>query len=108
MLKKILTIASAMFLGLNFGFISGLAPIYLVVTMVLFPKDPLNANILAACSLITSVISGIFTYIYAYKKKREHEDKNLFGFTLAVTFTVCALIMAIVLFIYAGNEQYRI
>ncbi len=108
MLKKILLIAATIFIGFNFGIISGMLPIYFIVSFVLFPKDPLNANIMAGFSIISAAIASITTYIYSYRKKREHEDTNVYLMTLAISFIIGAIVMAIGMFIYSAGDPYRI
>ena len=105
MFKKILLVISAILLGLNFGLVAGLSPIVLLFTMVLFPEDALNETVMTVTSIISAVISGISTYVYIYKKKREHESPNLFGTTLAVSFAIGAILMAVFLFIYMGDPN---
>ena len=108
MLKKILAITGNIFLGLNMGLISPFMPIYLVLALILFPAEPLNANVLAVFGLITAIITFIGVYIYCYKKKREHEELSLWGMTLALSFAVGATLITIALFIYASGEEFRI
>lgn len=108
MFKKILTIVGNIFLGLNAGLISPFMPIYLILAIILFPAEPLNANILAVFGLITAIIAFIGIYIYCYKKKREHEELSLWGMTLAISFAVGAALIAVILFIYAAGEEFRI
>ncbi len=108
MFKKIITIVGNIFMGLNTGLISPFMPFFLVLAMVLFPEEPLNANILAVFGIITAVIAFIGIYIYSYKKKREHEYLSLWGMTYWVSFAVGALLIAVILFIYAAGEEFRI
>ncbi len=108
MFKKILTIVGNIFLGLNTGLISPFMPIYLMLSLILFPGDPLNANILAVFGFITAVITAIGIYVYCYRKKREHEDLSLWGMTLAVSFLVGAVLISVIMFIYAAGEEFRI
>ena len=108
MFKKIVTLVGNMFLGLNLGLISPFMPIYLILSIVLFENDPLNANILAVCGLITAVLTFIGVYIYCYKKKREHENLSLWGMTLALSFAIGATLITVLLFIYASGEEFRI
>ncbi len=108
MFKKILAIVGNIFLGLNTGLISPFMPIYLVLALILFPAEPLNANILAVFGLITAIISFIGIYIYCYKKRREHESLSLWGMTLATSFAVGAVLITVILFIYAAGEEFRI
>ena len=105
MLKKILLTVGAIILGLNFGIIAGFSPIILLVTLVLFPEDALNETVMIVTSFICALISGVGAYIYAYKKKREHESPNLYGMALAVSFVIGAVLMAIFLFIYLGDPN---
>lgn len=105
MLKKILLTVGAILLGLNFGIIAGFSPIILLVTLVLFPEDALNETVMIVTSFICAAIAGISTYIYAYRKKREHESPNLYGMALAISFVVGAILMAIFLFIYLGDPN---
>ncbi len=107
MVKKVLLIAGAIFLGLNFGMISGFMPILLIIGLVLFP-DGLQANVLAGYSVFTALVAGILTYIHMYRKKREHDSPSPYLMALAWSFVAGAVIIAIALFIYSGNEIYRI
>lgn len=108
MFKKIMKIVGNIFLGLNMGLISPFMPIYLILAVILFPKEPLNANILAVFGIITAIITFIGVYIYCYKKKREHEELSLWGMTLALSFAVGAVLITVLLFIYAAGEEFRI
>ncbi|MBE7092144.1 MAG: hypothetical protein E7365_03070 [Clostridiales bacterium] len=108
MFKKIITIAGNIFLGINAGMISPFMPIYLILALVLFPEEPLNANILAVFGVITAIITFLGVYIYSYKKKREHEGLSLWGMTLSLSFAVGALLIAVIMFIYAAGEEFRI
>ena len=105
MLKKILLTVGAILLGLNFGAIAGFSPIILLVTLALFPEDALNETVMIVTSFICAAIAGISTYIYAYRKKREHESPNLYGVALAISFVIGAILMAIFLFIYLGDPN---
>ena len=104
MLKKILLTVGNILLGLNFGIIAGFSPIYLLVTMA-FLEDPLDLTVMTVTSLITAVVTLIGTYIYSYGKKREHEEVNKYGMTLAISFAVGAIITAVFLFIYMGDPN---
>ena len=108
MFKKIMKIVGNIFLGLNMGLISPFMPIYLILAVILFPKEPLNANILAVFGIITAIITFIGAYIYCYKKRREHEDVSVLGMTLALSFAVGAVLIAVLLFVYAAGEELRI
>ena len=109
MFKKILTIVGNIFLGVNMGLISPFMPVYLILSLILFPSnDFLNANALAAFGLLTAIVSFIGIYVYCYKKKREHEDLSLWGMTLAVSFAVGAVLISVIMFIYAAGEEFRI
>lgn len=105
MLKKILLTVGAIFLGLNFGIIAGFSPIILLITLVLFPEDALNETVMIVTSFICALIAGISTYVYAYRKKREHESPNPYGMALAISFVIGAILMAIFLFIYLGDPN---
>ncbi len=108
MFKKIMTIVGNIFLGLNTGMISPFMPIYLILAIILFPEEPLNANILAVFGVITAIITLIGVYIYCHKKKREHEELSLWGMTLALSFAVGAILITVLLFVYAAGEEFRI
>lgn len=107
MLKKVLAVTGNIFLGLNFGLISGVLPIYLIIDLVLF-TDGLSATVVASSSLISGVIAAIGGYIYTYRKKREHEDVSLYVSALVWSFAAGALLAAVGLYVYAGGEIYRI
>ncbi len=107
MVKKVLLIAGAIFLGLNFGMISGFMPILLIVGFVLF-QDGLKSTVLAGYSTLTAIVAGILTYVHMYRKKREHESPSPYVMALAWSFVAGAVIAAVALFIYSGNEIYRI
>ena len=104
MLKKILLTVGNIILGLNFGIISGFSPIYLVFTMVLL-EDPLDLTVMTVTSIISAVVALVGAYIYSYRKKREHEDPNRYGMTLAISFALGAIITAVFLFIYMGDPN---
>lgn len=107
MFKKILLTVGCILLGFNFGIISCLFPAVLIIVIALFDSaDPLDTNIMAVTSLIAFAASTIGTYIYAYKKKREHENLNYYGTTLAISFAVGALIAGIILFILGGDPNF--
>jgi chromate transport protein ChrA len=106
---KILKIVGSIFTGLNFGLISPFAPIYLLVLSVLYQDSEwFSANRLAVCALVTAVIATVLTYVYAHNKKREHESLSVCGMSLAISFIVGAIIIMILLFIYAAGEEYRL
>ena len=107
MFKKILLIIGSILLGLNFGLLSCLFPTFLIIIVAFFDSvDPLDANIMAVPSLIAFALSSIGTYIYAYKKKRNHEGPNCYGMALAISFAVGALIAGVGLFIISADPNY--
>lgn len=108
MFKKIMLIVSNIFIGLNTGLISPFMPIYLILAIILFPEESLNANILAVFGIITAMITFVGVYIYCYMKRREHEELSLWGMTLSLSFAVGALLIAVLLFVYAAGEEFRI
>jgi len=107
MTKKVLCIVGCMLLGLNFGLIAGFTPIFLIFTLSLFPEDALNESILMVTNIIAAVIAGVGAYIYAYLRKREHEDVNTYGMVTAISFVVGAILMAIILYIYVSDPNYK-
>lgn len=107
MLKKILLTVGSILLGVNFGFISCISPIYLAIIIAAFPSgDPIDIKVMAVTSIITCVITAVSIYIYGYKKKREHEDLNRYGTTIAISFAIGALLMAVLLFILSGDPNF--
>lgn len=107
MFKKVALITGIIFLGLNFGLISGVMPIFLIIGLALF-KDGLSSTVVAASSLIAGIVSAIIGYIYSYRKKREHEDVSPYVSALVWSFVLGALVACVALFIYAGGDAYRI
>ena len=107
MLKKILLIAGSIFSGLNLGAISCASPFYLVI-MVLLSVVNADLGFFAATSIITAIIVGAITYVYAYKKKREHEQASPYVLCFAWSFVAGALLMAIGLFIMISQSAYDI
>lgn len=107
MTKKILLICAAIFLGANLGIISGLMPIYLIISVILF-EDGLKTVVIASSSLLTAVVSGVLAYIYTYRKKRDHEDVPLYVMCFVWSFVAAALLAAIGLYVYSAKEGYRL
>ena len=103
MTKKILLICAAIFLGANLGIISGLMPIYLIISVILF-EDGLKTVVIASSSLLTAVVSGVLAYIYTYRKKRDHEDVPLYVMCFVWSFVAAALLAAIGLYVYSAKE----
>ena len=109
MVKKVLLICASIFTGLNMGLISCFMPIYLIINFAISGDgETLSASAFAVFALISAVISGVASYIYTYRKKREHEDVSPYTMCMAWSFCAGAVIIAIALFIYAGGEIYRI
>lgn len=107
MLKKILLICGCIFIGVNFGLISGLLPIYLIIGVVLF-EDGLSTSLIATSSLITAIVSGVLGYIYTYRKKRDHSEVSLPLSCFVWSFVISAVIVAVALYIYSANDIYRL
>lgn len=112
MVKKILLICAAIFLGANLGLISGLMPIYLIISFsinkIFTDREWLGYGVIASASLITAVTGGILAYIYTYRKKRDHEDVPLYVMCFVWSFVAAALLAAIGLYICSAKEGYRL
>ncbi len=106
MFKKILLVAGSIFSGINIGASACLSPIYLIV-MVLF-QNVEDVKILSVTALITAIIAGIISYVYVYKKKREHEKASPYLMSFAWSFVAGALVAAIYFFIAVGQLAYDI
>lgn len=107
MLKKILLICGSIFVGVNFGLISGLLPIYLIIGVVLF-EDGLSTSVIATSSLITGIVAGILGYIYTYRKKRDHSEVSVPLACFLWSFVAVAVIASIALYVYSANDIYRL
>lgn len=108
MFKKILLIIGSVFIGLNLGMISCASPVYIILGFAISGDTSTEIVSFAVYGLITAVISGIATYIYTYKKRREHEPLSPYVMSLAWSFFAGAVIAVCALFIYSGYAQYRI
>ena len=106
MLKKILLIAGSIFSGLNIGASACLSPVYLII--MVFLSNVEDVRILAVTAVATAIIAGIVSYVYTYKKKREHEHVSPYLMSFAWSFVAGALIAAIYFFIAIGQLAYDI
>ncbi|MBP5662517.1 MAG: hypothetical protein J6X30_05140 [Clostridia bacterium] len=106
-MKKILQIAGSIYLGFSFGCISCVMPHFLLLNLAL-SADPTNASIWAGESFASALIAGVLLYVYHYRKKREHEDGNLWFQIGGWSFVFGAVLVGILLFIYSANAVYKI
>lgn len=107
MLKKILGIAGLIFSGVNLGAISCANPFYLVI-MVLLSVTNEDLGFFVATSIITAIMVGVIAYVYAYKKKREHEQPSPYVLSFLCSFAAGAILAAIFFFITMGQLAYDI
>lgn len=108
MFKKVLLLIGSIFTGLNLGIIACASPVYIILGFAFSGDTSTEITSFTVYAVITAVISGIATYIYTYKKKREHEELSPYVMSLAWSFFAGAVIAACALFIYSGYAQYRI
>lgn len=109
MLKKVLLIAGSVFSGLNFGIISCVSPIYLLISFAI-GGDGITTSVstFAIFALVSAIIAFTVMYVYGYKKRREHEQMSVYVACFGWSIVAGALIAAAALFIYAAGEMYRI
>ena len=83
-------------------------PIFLVIEMIMFGDGFLNFNILAVNALIIAALASLIAYIYAYRKKREHESVNINFLVFMISLVLGAILIAVLFFIGGANEMYDI
>ncbi len=105
MTKKVLCIVGCMLLGFNYGLTASMSILFLIFTASFSPDDFLNGTTLAVGNIVAAIVAGVGTYIYIYKRKREHESVNVYGVTLAISFVVSALLGSVLMYIILSDPN---